>query len=224
MFSSSIVSVCRHPITIGTIMYHLQGFSGRTTVRLNAIESRQNILDRKLSLVLATIDANRETLLELKTLLHKFMSSVKASDIANPSESKSVIEHRSTVELCNVEGLPAPLVGGNKHYTKTTLHEEVELEDPVETSTDPIWTTKGGAAEMLISISSPDNGGDADKSSARPKVASEGKEDAVATDPIHFNDGRNEGKCEVNVDPYALPASSDIQQKPQSIAKTVSLL
>jgi hypothetical protein len=224
MFTSGIVSVCRHPITIGTIMHHLQGFSSRATTRLNAIESRQNILDGKLSSILATIDANTETLSELKTLLHKFMGSVKASDIASPSESKSAIEYRSTTELCNVEGLLAPLAGGNEYYTKATLQEEAELEDPVETSTNPIWTTKGGAAEMLINISSPDNRGDADKSSTRQKVASGGKEGAIATDPIHFDDGRNEGKHEVDVDPYALPTSSDIQQKPQSVAKTISLL
>jgi hypothetical protein len=29
-------------------------------------------------------------------LLHSFMGSVKASDIASPSESKSAVEHRST--------------------------------------------------------------------------------------------------------------------------------
>jgi hypothetical protein len=96
MFSKGIVSVCRHPVTVGTIMHHLQGFSRRATARLNAIESRQNILDGKLSLVLATVDANTETLSELKTLLHNFMGSVKASDIASPSESKSAVEHRNT--------------------------------------------------------------------------------------------------------------------------------
>jgi hypothetical protein len=121
MFSCGIVSVCRHPITIGTIMHHLQAFSGRATARLNAIESRQNILDGKLSSVLATVDANTETLSELKTLLHKFMGYVKASDIASPSESKSAVEHRSTAQLCNVEGLAASLAGGNKHYTKAIL-------------------------------------------------------------------------------------------------------
>ena len=80
------------------------------------------------------------------------------------------------------------------------------------------------AAEKLINISSPENRGDAEKSSTWPKVASRGTEGAIATDPIHFNDGRNEGKCEVDVDPYALPASPDIQQKPQSAAKMVSPL
>jgi hypothetical protein len=133
-------------------MHHLQGFFGRATARLNAIESWQNILHEKLSLVLATVDANIETLSELKTLLHKFMGYVKASDIASPSESKSAVEHRSTAQFCNVEGLAAPLAGGNEHYTKATLQEEAELEEPVETSTDPIWTAKGGAVEMLISI------------------------------------------------------------------------
>jgi hypothetical protein len=98
------------------------------------------------------------------------------------------------------------------------------LEEPVETSTDAIWTVKGATAETLISISSLENRGDADKSSARLKVASRGKEGAIATDPIHFNDDGNEGKREVDVDPYALPASPDIQQKPQSVAKMVSPL
>jgi hypothetical protein len=211
MFSRDIVSVCRHPVTVGTIIHHLQGFSGRTTARLNAIESWQNIMDRKLSSVLAIVDANTETLSELKTLLYNFMGSVKVSDIASPSESKSEVEHHSTVQLCNVEGLAVPLAGGNEHYTKATVQEEVELEEPVETSTNPIWTSKGAAAETLINISSPENWGDANKSSARPKVASGGKEGAIATDPIHFNDNGNEGKREVDVDPYALPASPDIQ-------------
>jgi hypothetical protein len=224
MFSRGIVSVCRHPVTVGTIMHHLQGFSGRATTRLNAIESRQNILHEKLSSVLATVDANTETFSELKTLLYKFMGSVKVSDIVSPSESKSAIEHHSTTQLCNVEGLAAPLAGGNEHYTKATLQEEAKLEEPVETSTDPIWTAKGGAAETLISISSPENRGDANKSSSWPKVASGGKEGTIATDPIHFNDGGIEDKREVNVDPYALPTSPDIQQKPQSVAKMLSLL
>jgi hypothetical protein len=118
MFSRGIVSVCRHPVTVGTIMHHLQGFYGRATVRLNAIESRKNILHGKLSSVLATVDANTETLSELKTLLYKFMGSVKASDIASLSESKSTVEHRSTAQLCNVEGLATPLAGGNEHYRK----------------------------------------------------------------------------------------------------------
>jgi hypothetical protein len=192
--------------------------------RLNGIESWQNILDGKLSSVLATADANTETLSELKTLLHKFMDSVKASDIASPSESKSAVHHRSTAQFYNVEGLAVPLAGGNEHYTKATLQEEAELEEPVETSTDPIWTAKGGTVETLISISSLENWGDVDKSNAWPKVASRGKEGAIATDPIHFNDSGNEDKREVDVDPYTLPTSPDRQQKPQSIAKMVSLL
>jgi hypothetical protein len=152
------------------------------------------------------------------------MGSVKASDIASPSKSKSAIQHRNTTQFYNIEGLAVPLAGSNEYYIKATLQEEAKLEEPVETSTDPIWTAKGGTIETLISISSPENWGDVDKSSAWLKVASRGKEGAVATDPIHFNDSRNEGKREVDVDPYALPASPDRQQKPQSVAKMVCLL
>jgi hypothetical protein len=126
--------------------------------------------------------------------------------------------------LCNVEGLAVPLAGGNKHYTKATVQEEVELEETIETSIDPIWTAKVAAVETLISISSPENRGDEEKSSTRPKIASGGKEGAIATDSIHFNDGGNEDKREVDVDPYALPVSPDIQQKPQSATKMVSPL
>jgi hypothetical protein len=45
-----------------------------------------------MSSVLAKIDANIETLSEMKTLLHRFMDSVKVADIGSPSESKSVVE------------------------------------------------------------------------------------------------------------------------------------
>ena len=192
-------------------MHHLQGFSGRATVRLNAIESWQSILDWKLSSILATVDANTETLSGLKTLLHNFMGFVKVLDIVSPLESKSTVEHRSSTQLCNVKGLALLLAGGNEYYTKATVHEEVELEEPVETSTDFTWTTKRATVEILISIPSPENWGDAEKSSARPKVASRGKNGAIATYSIHFNDGGNEDKREVDVDPYALPASLDIQ-------------
>jgi hypothetical protein len=115
MFSRGIVSICRHPVTVGTIMHHLQGFFGRAMARLNTIESWQNIMDGKLSSVLVTVDANTEALSELKTLLHNFMDSMKASDIASPSKSKSAVEYRSTTQLYNVEGLAMPLAGGNEH-------------------------------------------------------------------------------------------------------------
>jgi hypothetical protein len=44
---------------------------------------------------LAKVDANIETLSKLKILLHMFMGSVKVADIGSPSESKSIVEHRS---------------------------------------------------------------------------------------------------------------------------------
>jgi hypothetical protein len=71
------------------------------------------------------IDANIETLLELKTLLYKFMGSVKVLDIGNPFKSKSAVKHWSGAQVCNVEGLEVLLSGGHKNYTETTLEKKV---------------------------------------------------------------------------------------------------
>jgi hypothetical protein len=64
-----IVGVSSLQLTVGTQTYDMQGYSGRGAARLNAIESWQDILDGKMSSVLAKVDANTETLSELKTLL-----------------------------------------------------------------------------------------------------------------------------------------------------------
>jgi hypothetical protein len=84
-----IVGVSSLQLTVGTQTYDMQGYSGSGAARLNAI------LDGKMSSVLAKVDANTETLSELKTLLHRFMDSVKVADIGSPSESKSVVEQCS---------------------------------------------------------------------------------------------------------------------------------
>lgn len=62
---------------------------------MTTIESRQNILDGKMSSVLATVDANTATLSELKSMLVKFMGNPKAVDNGSMSESKSVVDHQS---------------------------------------------------------------------------------------------------------------------------------
>jgi hypothetical protein len=60
---------------------------------MTAIESRQDVLDGKMSLVLATVDANTVTLSKLKSMLAKFMGNPKAVDNDSLSESKSAIDH-----------------------------------------------------------------------------------------------------------------------------------
>jgi hypothetical protein len=94
-----IVGVSSHQLTVGTLTQHMQGYSSRGVARINAIESRQDILDGQISSVLAKVDANTDTLSELKTLLHKFMGSVKVADIGSPSESKSVVEQRNGAQV-----------------------------------------------------------------------------------------------------------------------------
>ena len=152
--------------------------------------------------------------------LHGFCENVRHCEPLRVQIGSRAPQHCPIVQ-CG--GLGSTSSGGNKHYTKEILQEETELEELIETSTNPIWTAKGGATKTFITISSPENRGDVDKSSTRLKIISRGKEGAVATDPIHFNEGGNEDKHEVDVDPYALPASPNIQQKPQLVTKMVSL-
>jgi hypothetical protein len=81
----------------------MQKFSTKISGRMTAIESRKNILDGKMSSVLATVDANTTTLLKLKSMLAKFMENPKAVDNGSLSESKSAIDHWSGAEV-HIEG------------------------------------------------------------------------------------------------------------------------
>jgi hypothetical protein len=209
-----IVGVSSHQLTIDTLTQHMQGDSGRGATRINAIESRQDILDGQMSSVLAKVDANTETLSELKTLLHRFMGSVKVVDIGSPSESKSVVEQRSAVQVRNVEGLDALLFSRQENYIPVTLQKEAQSGDLIDTPPDPIWSAKGAAAKMLLSISSPEHRGGGENYSGHPNVVS----------PTNDRSGKKEGQQEPEVDPYTLPKLPDTLPKPQSVAKEVTPL
>jgi hypothetical protein len=206
---------CRcYQLTIGTLMQHMQGYSDRGTARINAIESRQDILDGQMSLVFAKVDTNIETLSKLKTLLRRFMGSVKVADIGSPLESKSVVKQHSGAQVQNVEGLDALLFGRHENYIPVNPQKEVQSGDLVDTPPDPIWLAKGAVAKTLLSISSPEYRGSGENYSGHPNVVS----------PTNDRSGKKEGQQEPNVDPYALPKSPDTLSKPQSVAKEVILL
>jgi hypothetical protein len=99
------VRICGHAVNVVTLVVRMQGYSGPSVARLNAIERRQDVLDNKLSSVLATVDANTDTLAELKSMFTKFMGGHKPIDTDSPSESKSMVEHRSVAQDQNVESL-----------------------------------------------------------------------------------------------------------------------
>jgi hypothetical protein len=61
-------------------------------------------LDGKISTVLATIDANTETLSKLKLMFGKFMENVKEFNNGSFSESKSAAEHRNGAPVHTVQG------------------------------------------------------------------------------------------------------------------------
>jgi hypothetical protein len=75
-------------------------------LRLKALESRQDVLENKISIVLVTVDANTETLSELKSIFAKFMCNIKESDGGNPSKSRSAVGHPSVAALPAVEDIP----------------------------------------------------------------------------------------------------------------------
>jgi hypothetical protein len=179
-----IVGVSSHQLTVGTLTQHMQGYSGRGAARVNAIESRQDILDGQMSSVLAKVDANIETLSELKILLQRFMGSVKVADIGSPSESKSVVEQRSGTQVRNVEGLDALLSSRHKNYIPINPQKEVQSRDLVDTPPDPIWSAKGAATKMLPSISSPEHRGGGENYSGHPNIVS----------PTNDHSGKKEGQ------------------------------
>ena len=78
------VGVSSYQLIVGALIHHMQGYYGRSSARINVIESRQDILEGQMSLVLAKVDANIKTLSKLKTLLHRFMGSIKVADISSP--------------------------------------------------------------------------------------------------------------------------------------------
>jgi hypothetical protein len=167
-----------------------------------------------MSSVLAKVDANTETLSELKTLLHRFKGSIKVADIGSPSESKSVVEQRSGAQVRNVEGLDALVSGRHENYIPANPQKEVQSEDLVDTPPDTTWSAKGAAANTLLSISSPGHWGDGENCSGRPNILS----------PTNNCSGKKEGQQEPDVDPYALPKSPGTLLKPQSVAKEVTPL
>jgi hypothetical protein len=131
-------------------------------------------LDGQMSSVLAKVDANTETLSELKTLLHRFM---------DPSKSKSVVEQHSGAQVRNVEGLDALLSGRQENYILVTLQNEVQSGDLVDTSPDPIWSAKGVGAKTLLSNSFPEHRGGGENCNGHPNVVS----------PTNDRSGKKEG-------------------------------
>ena len=69
------------------------------------MENRKDVLENKISNVLETVDANTETLSELKSIFAKFMCNMKDSDGGNLSKSSSAIGNPSVAALPSVEGI-----------------------------------------------------------------------------------------------------------------------
>jgi hypothetical protein len=71
----------------------LQGLSNRASLRISAIESRQDDLDEKLSQVLSSTNANQEALDELKSMFAKYVGRLQENEVGSPSMSRSTLEN-----------------------------------------------------------------------------------------------------------------------------------
>jgi hypothetical protein len=72
----------------------VQGLSSWALQHIAAIESRQDDLDGKLSLVLAGTKAHTEALDELKAMFAKYVGRFRDSEDGSPSMSKSTLENQ----------------------------------------------------------------------------------------------------------------------------------
>jgi hypothetical protein len=72
----------------------LQGLSSWASLRISAIESRQDELDEKLSQVLFGMKANQEALDELKSMFSKYVGRLRENDDGSPLVSKSALENQ----------------------------------------------------------------------------------------------------------------------------------
>jgi hypothetical protein len=229
------VRICGHAVNVVTLVVRMQGYSGPSVARLNAIERRQDVLDNKLSSVLATVDANTDTLAELKSMFTKFMGGHKPIDTDSPSESKSMVEHRSVAQDQNVESLLMLESGGQAKQLMLGQQDEQAPEHKVKMPPEvprARCTTNTEAAHRAAQILAPKMVEKASKITSRPTTVKRGKEGVVkegkqrddGTKAIEFSDDENEGGWEIDKDPYALLAVPAIKKKPQTMAKQVSPL
>jgi hypothetical protein len=117
----------------------LQGLSSRASLRISAIESRQDELDEKLSQVLFGTKANQEALDELKSMFVKYVGKLRENDDGSPSMSRSALENQQSqpsllVESVEVQGVH---ISGDPSYA-VDVEGSVEVRDVGKIATSPV--------------------------------------------------------------------------------------
>jgi hypothetical protein len=117
----------------------LEGLSSRASLRISAIESRQDELDEKLSQVLSGTKANQEALDELKSIFVKYVGKLRENDDGSPSMSRSALENQQSqpsllVESVEVQGVH---ISGDPSYA-VDVEGSVEVRDVGKIATLPV--------------------------------------------------------------------------------------
>jgi hypothetical protein len=117
----------------------LQGLSNRASLRISAIESRQDDLDEKLSQVLSGTKANQEALDELKSMFAKYVGRLRENDDGSPSMSRSALENQQSqpsllVESVEVQGV---YISGDPSFA-VDVEGSFEVHDVAKIATSPL--------------------------------------------------------------------------------------
>jgi hypothetical protein len=117
----------------------LQGLSNRASLRISAIESRQDDLDEKLSQVLSGTKANQEALDELKSMFAKYVGRLRENDNGSPSMSRFALENQQSqpsllVESVEVQGV---YISGDPSFA-VDVEGSFEVRDVAKIATSPL--------------------------------------------------------------------------------------
>jgi hypothetical protein len=117
-----------------------QGMSNQATTRMSIMETRQDVLERKMSEVIATTAANTEALHELKHVFTKYMSRFKDNSEGSPSVSKSAVDSDIPLVIkavkCNATS-DLPLSKKQRDHVIEALPNQGENVTSVEGSLQP---------------------------------------------------------------------------------------
>jgi hypothetical protein len=110
-----------------------QGVATCPSARIAAIKHRQDDIDGKVTELLAKSTATTDALMELKSMLNRYIVKGKHSKDASPSDSKSVLDNQAALasrtiqqgDKVQVEMSPTILDSGKKH---SPLVQDVEPE------------------------------------------------------------------------------------------------
>ena len=129
----------------------MQGLSGKDFSQVCAMESRQDALQKQMSIVLSTVHSHTETLSKLKSMFVKFMTVHKELDRGKPTKSHSLVYQQSRAKVLPVvsvvrSDLPVLKSGTRRKEKEISKDNNIHSADQDETPASVATCTKEGTA------------------------------------------------------------------------------